>query len=58
MTYQKKYLPLIIGIAMATGIFIGGKLSFWDSSERMFSKNTKKTSDLNALLSKTGHCKN
>jgi carboxyl-terminal processing protease len=49
MTYQKKYLPLIIGAAIAAGIFIGGKLSFSGSSNRMFAKNSKKEK-LNRLI--------
>jgi carboxyl-terminal processing protease len=42
MSYKKKYLPLILGVAIAGGIFIGGKLNFSDSSDRLFSKNSKK----------------
>ena len=26
--YKQKYLPLIIGVAIATGVFVGGKLNF------------------------------
>jgi carboxyl-terminal processing protease len=42
MQIQKKYLPLILGVGIAAGIFIGGKLNFMDSSDRLFSKNSKK----------------
>mgnify|MGYP000103142288 CR=1 FL=1 len=42
MSNQKKYLPLILGIAIAAGIFIGGKLNFTDTPERLFSTNSKK----------------
>tara|TARA_R110002050_G_scaffold57866_7_gene130243 strand:- start:32103 stop:33695 length:1593 start_codon:yes stop_codon:yes gene_type:complete len=49
MPYQKKYLPLILGVAIAAGIFIGGKLNFTDSPERLFSKNSKKDK-LNRLI--------
>ncbi|GAL60845.1 carboxy-terminal processing protease [Algibacter lectus] len=49
MTYQKKYLPLILGVAIAAGIFIGGKLSFSGSSDRVFTKNSKKEK-LNRLI--------
>ena len=49
MTYQKKYLPLILGVAIAIGIFIGGKLSSTGSSGRMFAKNSKKEK-LNRLI--------
>lgn len=49
MSYQKKYLPLVLGIAIAAGIFIGGKLNFTDSPDRLFSTNSKKDK-LNRLI--------
>ena len=49
MPYKKKYLPLILGFAIAAGIYIGGKLNFSDSPDRLFSKNTKKDK-LNRLI--------
>src|SRR5690606_25871361 len=49
MQFQKKYLPLILGLAIAAGIYIGGKLNFSDSSNRFFSKNSKKDK-LNRLI--------
>jgi carboxyl-terminal processing protease len=49
MQIQKKYLPLIVGFAVAVGIFIGGKLSFTDSSDRFFTSNSKKDK-LNRLI--------
>ncbi|RMZ51562.1 S41 family peptidase [Flavobacteriaceae bacterium PRS1] len=49
MNIQKNYLPLIIGVAIATGIFIGGKLNFGDSSNRLFTSNSKKDK-LNRLI--------
>lgn len=49
MPYKKKYLPLIIGFAIAAGIFIGGKLDFTDSPDRLFSTNSKKDK-LNRLI--------
>ncbi|OEK09469.1 peptidase S41 [Flavivirga aquatica] len=49
MPYQKKYLPLILGVAIAAGIFIGGKLDFTDSPDRLFSTNSKKDK-LNRLI--------
>ncbi|MDO5969266.1 S41 family peptidase [Flavivirga aquimarina] len=49
MSFQKKYLPLILGVAIAAGIFIGGKLDFRDSSDRLFSTNSKKDK-LNRLI--------
>lgn len=42
MTFKKKYLPLLLGIGIAAGIFIGGKLNFSDKSDRLFSSNSKK----------------
>ncbi len=49
MHIQKKYLPLLLGIAIALGIFIGGKLNFTDSPDRLFSSNSKKDK-LNRLI--------
>src|SRR5690606_22421052 len=49
MKIRKKYLPLIIGVAIAAGIYIGGKLNFSDTSDRLFTKNSKKDK-LNRLI--------
>lgn len=49
MTYQKKYLPLVLGLAIAGGVFIGGKLNFSDTPDRLFSNNSKKDK-LNRLI--------
>lgn len=49
MAYQKKYLPLVLGVAIAAGIYIGGKLDFNDSPDRLFSTNSKKDK-LNRLI--------
>ncbi|MEM5538871.1 S41 family peptidase [Olleya sp. AS48] len=49
MSKSKIYFPLIIGVAIATGIFIGGKLNFGDSSDRLFTSNSKKDK-LNRLI--------
>ncbi|MFD2915092.1 S41 family peptidase [Psychroserpens luteus] len=49
MSFQKKYIPLIIGVAIATGVFIGGKLNFTDTSDRLFTSNSKKDK-LNRLI--------
>ena len=49
MPYQKKYLPLVLGVAIAAGIFIGGKLNFTDAPDRLFSTNSKKDK-LNRLI--------
>ncbi|MDO1513087.1 S41 family peptidase [Maribacter confluentis] len=42
-------LPLIISAAVALGVFLGGKLNFNDSPERLFSTNSKKDK-LNRLI--------
>ncbi len=49
MSKSKIYFPLIIGVAIAAGIFIGGKLNFGDSSDRLFTSNSKKDK-LNRLI--------
>jgi len=42
-------MPLIIGVAIAAGVFIGGKLNFSDTSDRLFTSNSKKDK-LNRLI--------
>lgn len=49
MKIDKKYLPLITGIAVAVGILIGGKLDFTDAPDRLFTTNSKKDK-LNRLI--------
>ncbi|WP_353776949.1 S41 family peptidase [Winogradskyella sp. 3972H.M.0a.05] len=49
MAEHKKYIPLIIGIAVAAGVLIGGKLNFTDKSDRLFTTNSKKDK-LNRLI--------
>ena len=51
MVNRKNYfwLPLIIAAALAAGIFIGGKLHFDDSPEKLFTTNSKKDK-LNRLI--------
>ena len=49
MNFQKKYIPLLLGIAIAAGVFIGGKLNFSDTSDRLFTTNSKKDK-LNRLI--------
>ncbi len=49
MSETKKYIPLIIGVAIAVGVFIGGKLNFTDTSDRLFTTNSKKDK-LNRLI--------
>lgn len=49
---NKKYgyiLPTVLALALAAGIFIGGKLHFNDSPEKLFSTNSKKDK-LNRLI--------
>ena len=51
---HKKYIPLFIGIAIAAGIYIGGKLDFKDNSDRLFTSNSKKDK-LNRLIDYIDH---
>jgi carboxyl-terminal processing protease len=46
---QKKYLPLLIGLALAAGVFIGSKLNFGDKTEKIFATSSKKDK-LNRLI--------
>ena len=49
---KKKYqyiLPTLLALAVAIGIFIGGKLHFDDTPEKLFSTNSKKDK-LNRLI--------
>jgi carboxyl-terminal processing protease len=48
-TDRNIFLPLIIGIALAAGVYIGGKLGFTDKSDRLFTTNSKKDK-LNRLI--------
>src|SRR5690606_1309374 len=45
----KTFLPLFIGTAIAFGIYIGSKLNFTDSTEKIFTTNSKKDK-LNRLI--------
>ncbi|AXO81062.1 S41 family peptidase [Olleya aquimaris] len=49
MSKSKILFPFILGAAIAAGIFIGGKLDFADTSDRLFSSNSKKDK-LNRLI--------
>ncbi len=49
MTRFKKYLPLFVGTALAAGVFVGSKLNFNDSTEKIFATNSKKDK-LNRLI--------
>jgi carboxyl-terminal processing protease len=54
MKLDRKYIPLIIGIAVAFGLFIGGKLNFADKNDRLFTSNSKKDK-LNRLIDYIDH---
>lgn len=49
MSFKRTYIPLMLGVAVAIGIFIGGKLNFSDTSDRFFTSNSKKEK-LNRLI--------
>ncbi|MGK0386397.1 MAG: carboxyl-terminal processing protease [Patiriisocius sp.] len=49
MSVKKKYIPLLIGVAVAAGIFLGSKLNFNDTSDKIFATNSKKDK-LNRLI--------
>lgn len=49
MGKTKKILPLLLGIALALGVFVGSKLNFKDSNEKIFATNSKKDK-LNRLI--------
>ena len=51
---KKKFIPLLLGIAIAGGILIGGKLNFTDSPDRLFTSNSKKDK-LNRLIDYIDH---
>jgi carboxyl-terminal processing protease len=49
MATKNKYIPLIVGVAIAAGVTIGGKLNFTDASDNLFTTNSKKDK-LNRLI--------
>lgn len=49
MSKFKVYILFIIGLAVAVGIFIGGNLDFSDTSDKLFTSNSKKDK-LNRLI--------
>ena len=49
MQFQKKYIPLLLGVATAFGILIGGKLNFSNTTNTLFTANSKKDK-LNRLI--------
>lgn len=54
MNLKRKYLPLLIGAAIAAGIFIGGSLDFNDKTDSLFTSNSKKDK-LNRLIDYIDH---
>ncbi|RLJ65588.1 carboxyl-terminal processing protease [Lacinutrix venerupis] len=54
MNLKRKYLPLLLGAAIAIGIFIGGSLDFNDKSDSLFTSNSKKDK-LNRLIDYIDH---
>jgi len=46
---KRIYIPFLIGIALAAGVFLGSKLNFSDGGERIFATNSKKDK-LNRLI--------
>lgn len=46
---QKTLLPFFIGLGLAMGVFIGSKLNFGDTTEKIFATNSKKDK-LNRLI--------
>ena len=49
MKFKKTYVPLVVGVAVAAGVFIGSKLNFNDTTEKIFATNSKKDK-LNRLI--------
>ena len=49
MGIKRKYLPLILSVAVAFGVLMGSKLNFTDSNEKIFATNSKKDK-LNRLI--------
>ncbi len=49
MPVQKKYIPLLLGVAVALGIFLGARLNFNSPGDVIFSSNSKKQK-LNRLI--------
>ena len=49
MRLKRKYLPLILSLAVAFGVLLGSKLNFSDSNEKIFATNSKKDK-LNRLI--------
>ena len=49
MEKRNIYLPLWIGLALAIGVFLGSKLNFSDTTEKIFATNSKKDK-LNRLI--------
>ena len=39
---KKKYLPLLLGLAIAAGVIVGGKFNFSDTPDKLFSSSSSK----------------
>jgi carboxyl-terminal processing protease len=49
MGNTKKYIPLLMGLAVTAGVILGSKLNFGDGNEKIFATNSKKDK-LNRLI--------
>jgi carboxyl-terminal processing protease len=49
MSAKNKYIPLLIGVAVAAGIFLGSNLNFTDAGDKIFTSYSKKEK-LNRLI--------
>lgn len=49
MGNTKKYIPLLMGLAVTVGVILGSKLNFGDGNEKIFATNSKKDK-LNRLI--------
>lgn len=47
--HLKKYLPILVGLALACGVLVGSKLNFNDTTKKIFATNSKKDK-LNRLI--------
>jgi len=50
MTVNKKYIPLLLGLGIALGIFLGSKLNFGQSDTALFTPTNTKKEKLNKLI--------
>ena len=50
MTINKKYIPLLLGLGIALGVFLGSKLDFGQSDTALFTPTNSKKEKLNKLI--------